>query len=232
MRNDIGEGTTRPACRQFETELAAYLEGEPRPVVSQHALECPFCATILADLELMRSACQAIPVEEPPARLWANLRTALVAEGLIREPAGKRGEWNPAFTWTHLGAPASALACLALLGVFLMVPSKTIDPTKNAGWLALGDRTKVASAVYALEDSQLAQTVDELQKNFEARQTSLAPEVKATYRKGLESLDASIEECRASVEREPADTLARQYLVTAYTQKAEVLATALQFDVR
>jgi len=56
--------------------------------------------------------------------------------------------------------------------------------------------------------------------------------VKATYRKGLESLDASIEECRASVEREPGDTLARQYLVAAYTQKAEVLATALQFDVR
>jgi hypothetical protein len=232
MRDDSEEGAVGAGCRRFDAELAVYLEGENAPAVVEHARECGFCAAIVADMELMRSACQQIPLEDPPARLWANLRATLVAEGIIRESAGGRLSLIRRLAWGHVAAPAGALACLAFLSFFLLVPPDALDHTKTAGWLAVNDRTDIASQVYAVEDGELARQVQELQKSFEARESSLAPAVKATYRKGLESLDASIEECRASVEREPADTLVRQYLVAAYTQKAEVLATALQFDVR
>jgi len=72
--------------------------------------------------------------------------------------------------------------------------------------------------------------VDEMEKSFQARRATLDPAVKAIYEKGLESLDSSIDECRTSVEQEPQNSLASEYLVAAYTQKAAVLESALQFE--
>ena len=95
----------------------------------------------------------------------------------------------------------------------------------------MADRQEMAARIYATEDASLAATVSSLEESFNARQASLAPSVKAAYLKGLRSLDDSIRECRASLEREPCNTLTRAYLVSAYTQKAEVLAAALKFDV-
>ena len=89
----------------------------------------------------------------------------------------------------------------------------------------------MAARVLKVEDEDLAATVSDLEKDFNARRESLAPTVKETYLQGLKSLDDSISECRASVQKEPGNTLAREYLVAAYTQKAEVLAAALKYDV-
>ena len=60
----------------------------------------------------------------------------------------------------------------------------------------------------------------------------MAPDLKATYDKSLVSLDHSIEECLDSLQNEPRNALAHEYLLTAYTRKAEVLSSALEFDGR
>jgi hypothetical protein len=71
-----------------------------------------------------------------------------------------------------------------------------------------------------------------MEKSYWAREKSLDPSVQVIYQKSLRSLDNSINECRASVRRQPADDLAQQYLLTAYAQKAEVLTSALEFGSR
>jgi hypothetical protein len=221
----------RPACRQFDTDLPAYLEGEARPDLLRHAETCPYCSVILADLEQMRQQAHALPLEEPPARLWANVRSTLAAEGIIREQPRRAAGWFTMAGWGRYAAPLGALASLVVLGAVLLVPPGSLDHSRTSGWLSVADRDAMAARVYRLEDSALANMVGELEQSFDAQQGSLAPSVKAAYLKGLDSLDVSIRECRASVEREPGNTLARQYLVAAYTQKAEVLAAALKFDV-
>lgn len=223
--------SSRARCRQFDADLPAFFEGESLPGVVSHAKECPFCAVILADLELIRNESRALPLEESPATVWANVRATLAAEGMIQEPTGGWLRWVPVPVLARFAAPVGALACLAIVSAVLLVPPASLDQSGSSGWLSVTDRDAMAARVYSLEDSALAGMVSELEKSFESRQASLAPAVKAAYRKGLESLDASIRESRASVEREPANTLAREYLVSAYTQKAEVLAAALKFDV-
>jgi hypothetical protein len=223
--------SSRMACRQFEVDFADYLEGESRPQVPLHAKACPFCSVILTDLELIRAEGRSFSVEEPPARLWANVRSTLAAEGVIRERAAGRFGIFAFPSFARLAAPLAMLACLLLFSSVLMVPPSSIDHSSTSRWLALSDRDAVAEKVFLLEDSALASMVGDMEKSFEARRTSLAPGVEATYRKGLESLDDSIRECRASVESEPGNTLAREYLTEAYTQKAEVLAAALKYDV-
>jgi hypothetical protein len=226
---DPTEGN-RPACREFELELSAYLEGERRPEVTRHAESCPFCSVLLADLELVRTAARSLPLEEPPAHLWANVRATLAAEGIIRERESRTG-WFSFPALAHWAAPAGALAALIVISTVLMVPSSSIDQGRTSAWLSTSDRDAVAAQVLANEDSSLSSTVSELEKSFEAQEASLEPSVKQVYLDGLKSLDKSIRESRASVEREPGNTLAREYLIAAYTQKAEVLAAALKFDV-
>jgi hypothetical protein len=225
------DAAMRPECDRFELELSAYLEGEPRPELERHAATCPYCSVVLADMALIRTEAASLPLETPPARVWANVRAQMAAEGLIKEQAS----WKRWFDWRsleHSAAPLGALACLVIFSsVVLLVPSTSMDRSTTASWISLKDRDAMAAHILRVEDGDLASMVGELEKDFNARQGSLAPTVKATYLQGLKSLDDSISECRASVQKEPGNTLAREYLVSAYTQKAEVLAAALKYDV-
>src|SRR5438093_13211593 len=81
----------KPACRNFETGLAAYLEGEGRPEIPAHASECSACGVILADLQYVIATSAVLEYQDPPARLWANLRVALVSEGLLRSEERRVG---------------------------------------------------------------------------------------------------------------------------------------------
>jgi hypothetical protein len=231
MENDRDrENPMRPECREFDLNLSAYLEGESRPEVVRHAAACPFCSVILSDLELIRSEASSLALDEPPSSVWANVRAQLAAQGLIREQVS----WRRWFAWgnlEHTAAPLGALACLVIFSAVLLVPSASMDRSRTASWVSLKDRDAVAAHVLKVEDEDLASMVSNLEKDFNARQASLAPTVKETYLQGLKSLDESISECRASVQQEPGNTLAREYLVAAYTQKAEVLAAALKYDV-
>jgi hypothetical protein len=220
----------RPACRQFELELSDYLEGESRPEVTRHAESCSLCSALLADLDLIRTTARSLPLADPPARVWANVRATLEAEGILREQPSRAG-WFSFPSLAHWRAPVGALAAMALIGVALLVPSAKIDHASTSAWLSVSDRDALAARVIAIEDGEFAGTVNELQKNFDARSASLEPSVKMVYLTGLKSLDESIQHCRAALEREPGNVLARQYLESAYTRKAEVLAAALKFDV-
>jgi hypothetical protein len=82
------------------------------------------------------------------------------------------------------------------------------------------------------EDGALARVVSDLESNYRANEASMAPDLKATYEKSLVSLDGSIRECLDSLQHEPRNTLAHDYLLTAYTRKAEVLSSALEFEGR
>ena len=210
VREDIIR-TPQPsaACLRFETDLAAYLEGEDRTAVAAHAAECPFCGAMLADLEVIRSAVAELPLEEPPARLWAHVRSALVEEGVIRSTRRPRWSWPE---WILHPLPVATLAGLVLVG-----------------FLSLGRGVKWSGTHGSnlAVDPGVQQSVGEMEGAFRTRAAALDPVIEAVLRKDLDSLDNQIRECQASLEDRPGDGLAREYLAAAYTEKAQILASAL-----
>jgi hypothetical protein len=213
---------SRSACRVFDVELSAFLEGEPRPEVERHARDCVFCSVVLADLEAIREASLALPTEDPPARLWTNVRAALAAEGIVKEPVGWF-ERFPGFAWFEWATPIGTLAVLAITAGLLM---------RAPGRLQNNAPANATISVTGPVPPDLTETVSVLEQNYAAREAQLDPALKATYRKSLDSLNDSIKECRATVEAKPSDTLAQEYLLAAYTEKAEVLQSALEMDAR
>jgi len=220
------------ACYQFDLELAAYLEGEAKPHVEDHARQCARCAATLADIQQIVALSRQLPAVEPPAAIWANLRAALETEGIIHEPASFLERWLGQLRLAPHPIPLGALGCLAILATLLMGTPAIPDRGETAeGPVTLSALNSVPVQLASL-DSDLFRTIRELENSYSSRARSLDPSVKDTYEKSLGSLNSSIRECRDSLRREPANALAREFLFAAYTQKAEVLASALEFDVR
>ena len=220
------------ACYRFDFELAAHLEGETRPHVAGHALQCPRCGPILADLQQIAALSRQLPAAEPPATVWANVRAALAFEGVIHEPVSFWQRWLGEVRLVPHPIPLGAVGCLAILATFLMGTPDIPDQAGMSAWPVAVSAVNGVSVQAMTQDADLFRTIRELENSYNSRAQSLDPGVKDTYEKSLGSLNSSIRECLDSLRREPANTLAREFLLAAYTQKAEVLASALEFDVR
>jgi hypothetical protein len=209
------------ACRQFDSQLPSYLEGDDQPELRAHAAACEYCGAVLADLQLLRTATAELEPEEAPARMWANVRASLKQEGLIRPVHNWRRAWAQ---WLWNPVSAAVLATFLVLAL-VSVRSRTRshpNPPSNA------------IAAVAVDPSVEAAVAD-MERAFHAQSAALDPSIRLAYDKGLASLNSEIRECQASLARQPDDSLTREYLASAYNEKAEVLASALELgdnDVR
>jgi hypothetical protein len=218
----------RPGCQAFDLNLGAYLEGEDRPEVVRHARECRYCSVVLADLEQIRATSAAHPLPEPPARLWANIRATLEEEGVIRERQSFWQRWFPSPRLAPEARPVGALLALATLALVLIASTRSFETSRPSDILAHGGTVITAGITVPGLTPALAETVGQMEAAFFAQEDTFEPAVKATYKKSLEALDTSIRETMGACERDPEDQLSRQYLVSAYQMKAEVLASALE----
>jgi hypothetical protein len=234
-------------CHLFDLELAAYLEGEERPKLTAHVQECAFCYRILADLQGIRSASSELATEEPPARLWANIRASLLAEGIIRSPEAPWRRWSWAWiagAWLNNPMAVAALAGLLILGIGLL---KSPGFGIRGSWFASrnsGFGVQASGQVLPNREPRAPNPVDwsavtnaavalgPMETSYRARAVSFEPSLQETYRKSLDSLDGQIRECLESVKQEPDNSLAREYLLAAYEQKAYVLESALYVEGR
>jgi hypothetical protein len=221
--------SARAQCLQFDLNLPAYLEDGGHPEVLTHAQQCASCSGILADLQLIQSQSREAILEDPPARVWANVRATLDAEGVFREPSPGWFGWPGWSAWfpktgpLRYATPFAAFALLVLFGATLLVPPTSVGPKMVSN---------LSSEPFIEASFAAPAELDKMETAYRDRAKSFDPAVQASYQKGLESLDNSIQECQESVRKEPGNTLAREYLATAYQQKAAVLSAALEYDGR
>jgi len=221
--------SARAQCLQFDLNLPAYLEDGAYPGVLTHAQQCASCSGVLADLQMIQSQSHEAILEDPPARVWANVRATLDAEGVFREPSTGWFAWPGWSAWfpktglLRYATPFAALSLLVLFGATLLVPPTSVGPKMISSLPS----EPLMGASFAAPAG-----LDKMETAYRDRAKSFDPAVQASYQKGLDTLNTSIQECQESVRKEPGDTLAREYLATAYQQKAAVLSAALEYDGR
>ena len=231
MAEERKEQNGMSGCQEFDLNLAALLEGEARPDIARHAEQCLSCGSLLSDLQGIQAAAKTLPLESPSPRVWSNIRATLAEEGLIHEQKSFWQRWIPSVSLVPRSAPAAALAFALVLAVIMLFKG---DIQKNGTQQPV--RTPaVASAVSSGLSSvqlNLAKTVAAMEENYKAREATLDPSAKQVYRAGLTSLNNSIQECLDSLQKQPHNILVREYLMQAYAQKAEVLASAMEYGGR
>jgi len=199
-------------CDEFDEHAGGWLEGERTPEAASHLRSCAQCSTRMADLELIVSAAASLPELDPPERVWTSLRNELEREGLLQERKSaleRLRELIPA-------APQTALATgliSALAALLLLLPQSPMGKSGRTG----GDGS--GGWEFARVHQQLASAEAQADQDVHFRD----PQVAASYQQNLALVDNLIGECQKRVNEDPSDELSRQYLVTAYQQKADLL---------
>lgn len=206
-------------CNEFWQISGEWMEGERRPAAVSHIAGCAPCRALIADLEMIRDAGARLPEVQPSPQVWTAIRSQLEKEGIIRTPSLQpRAGW-----WTQLGAfgafrPALAGAYLSLVvagAVMLGLQMKTNRVDQEALWLQHAQTTM--TPVAAELDTAETKTVPALEAQ--------GNDVTATLNHNLAIVDNMISMCEKSVREDPQNEMTRDYLYTAYQQKANLLAT-------
>src|ERR1700678_148992 len=212
-------------CRDFQRRLEAWIEGERAPDALTHFRECFDCRMGVEDMNAIQNEARAWGDHEaePNERVWTSLRTQLEQEGLIRTAKAERvspaalpsGEnWLSGF-FARIPRPALAGAYLSIvvaLGFALSGPAN--KQTNEAQWLK---GTQVAT-------SPLSAKLNSFEQNSIPSNRDLNPAVTASLQQNLAIVDNYISLCEKSVQEEPQNEVARDYLYEAYQQKADLLA--------
>lgn len=209
---------------------AGGLENLPEAAHS-HAASCPSCSALAADFKTILALARELPAEvEPPARVWVALHAQLEAEGIVRAPHlvpfEKKTPW-----WEELGHLIRS-HMVATASVAVLIVAAGLVP-----YIGHGDRTP-ASGTAANPPAQqeplvsTGTTLDQEEQSLGAMQTAStlggSSSVDNSLRENLATVDAFILECRKRLKEDPNDQMARDYLYTAYQQKAEILAAMME----
>jgi len=224
------------SCNEFSNQLESWMDGVRQPAAEAHVRSCASCQNVLSDLEAIHSSARSWEVDEviePPARIWASLRLQLEAEGLIRDPAGlshpataiplagnqSHGALEHQVGWLDrifAGVARPALAgsyLVALVAVGVAMSGLGSQRGTDDRWTNFTQSTTVPLR------SQL-DNVEHAVFSFNAAD----PAVTASLHKNLAIVDNYIVLCEKSVNEEPGNEVARDYLYSAYQQKADLLA--------
>jgi len=207
-------------CENFHSQLESWLEGERTSAAESHLRSCHSCQAIVQDLDAIHSAAQDWSREEVPApstRVWNSLKAQLESEGLIRAhgsaPAEESSSWFDRLL-PSFARPAMAGAYLvALMAGGLLLSSPGSQQMADQRWME-GTRN----------------TTSPVRTELDAAETSVAsyqpsdPVVMASLHKNLGIVDNYIALCEKSMQEEPGNETVRDYLYTAYQQKADLLA--------
>src|SRR5579864_7929271 len=208
-------------CQEFESVLEQASE-QPMPAeAAAHLKHCENCRSLTADLEAITAMARelSVPDEEPPARVWTQLRAQLESEGIIRTPEYQHAEtartgWLAgALTWMRRPVMVAAYAAIMVFaaGLAWQHYQNVEDPNKFP---------LAAAATQNNLNKLEAQTMGDLQ--------TIDPDANVKLRRDLKIVNDFIAVCEKAVREEPKDETARQYLYGAYQQKSQLLTAATE----
>lgn len=219
---------SRMNCSDFANQIDAWLSSVRSDEARAHFNECTSCRELVDDLGIIRDTARSwgSDVAVPAAHVWTSLRTQLEHEGLIRVndrdvrmPAPGYKQQN-VLRWFGgiLSAVPRPVMAAAYLAAIVAFSTTMIGPTSrqlnDSRWFErTQNNTRQLSAQLDADEAAAVSSV-----------TDSPVSVGASLNNGLTIVDNYIALCEKSVREEPGNEMARDYLYTAYQQKADLLA--------
>ena len=212
-------------CKDFEQAIEENGLVQLPAAAQAHVAGCPSCTALAHDFAAILAVARQIPAEvEPPAHVWVALQAQLESEGIIRQPRivipAEPARWWQGFSRLIRGR---MLATAAVAGLILIAGVYQIRqrPVETGG-------TPVKAEPFA----ETATTLDREEQSLGAMQPAstlgYVSNADTSLRENLVTVNAFIKECQKRLQEDPNDPMAREYLSTAYQQKAEILAAMME----
>lgn len=192
-------------CAEFQRDLPNTFEGGGSLAHEEHLRECHICADLVSDLRyIAEQAKLLVPMEDPSPRVWDGITKSLEREGLVKPAPARGGLLAPQrASWGWL----LTLAVLLLFAVGFLFYHQNIAVRQTAA--AVVPPAPAAVSDEAQNDQQVLQEVERHD-----------PELRTTYESSLKDVNDYISDARQSLQQDPEDSEARNYLMQAMEQKA------------
>jgi hypothetical protein len=208
------------------------------PGMEEHVRSCAGCAGLVREVNLLRwEARQLVETEQPPDRVWSNIRSELSREGVLREPGAR--SWLTsvlAFGWLPrlpMGVAYASVFFLALVGVEYVRDQVTPpSPIPAVASAPLAPSADVASEQVAASIAAPAPARDEeVVQRAEQRVIEKAPpERRAVFVRNLQQLDSSVGELQRFLNEHPDDPLALEQLFIMQQQRTRFVGTFVRME--
>ena len=173
----------------------------------------------------------ALPREiAPPPDLWPAIRAELAPRSArgFRWSAG----WRLAAAGLVIAASSSILTLFAMRGRDDAGAPPVVATTEQP---LAQQRTRANAQLPAhlvIAERGYARSIDALWRTLDERRDSLAPSTVATVERSLRIADSAIAEARAALERDPANRVLADLLVSNYERKIDLLRRATELAPR
>lgn len=208
-------------CREFESVLEQ-ANDQPMPAeAAAHLKQCGDCRSLAADLESITAMARelSVPDEEPPARVWIQLRAQLVEEGIIRTPELQHAaEQKSGWLAGVLGFMRRPVMVAAYAAIMVLVAGYAWQRNR-----VIDEPTQFPPSAVTAENN-----LNKLETQTMADLQTIDPEANVKLRRDLKIVNDFIAVCQKAVREEPKDETARQYLYGAYQQKSQLLTAATE----
>ena len=233
-------------CAEFQRVLAEIIDGGGSAEQESHLESCSTCSSLVSDLKTISGQARALQAseepsprvwqaidrtlqqwqsdldyiaeqartlqatEEPSPRVWNSLEIALRQEGLIRQPQRARSVVSFFERWR--------MAWLVPVAATLLVAGVILSQRGDQGGtqIAVRPQSPPSQSTSTNDDQQVLEAV-----------ASRTPAARDTYAANLRNVNAYIHDAEQSVQADPNDEEAQQYLMSAYEQKAMIYDMAL-----
>jgi hypothetical protein len=191
-------------CAEFQSGLPYIIDGSGSAEEEEHLRTCKVCADLVQDLRyIAEQAKLLVPMEDPSPRVWSGISKSLEREGLVKPAPARRGLLGPQRQSWGWMIPVAAVLALAV-GISLWRGQTSHDVTNT--------QTSIQPTAIAAEDGDDQQVLDQL--------AQVQPALRADFEQNLHSVNAYIRDAKNTLQENPDDNEAKQYLMQAYEQKA------------
>ena len=171
----------------------------------------------------------ALPREmAPPPDLWPAIRAELAPRST------RTFHWSPRWRLAAAGlVVAASSSILTLLAVRAKdTPREQAVVAVNAATQATSSAPTRLPAHLVVAERGYARSMEALWRTLDERRDSLAPSTVATVERSLRIADSAIAEARSALERDPANRVLADLLVSNYERKLDLLRRASELAPR
>ena len=208
-------------CAKAKKWISEHIDGDldtgKIPSLTKHLEACPDCQKLLADFQQIKQKAKGLKKAVPSGQPWFRIRARVKEKMQTPLPEPRvRFLYFPA---RLRFAVSAALLLLIAVGAgiigFRMLTREGARNGINGQELALA-KIQEAEQHYKLAIKALWEAVQAQKENFD-------PKVAETFQLNLELIDASLEDCRRAIQKDPSDLESQLYRLDVYKKKAELL---------
>jgi hypothetical protein len=212
-------------CEQFMEYAPEWMEGQRSTEALAHRSSCSRCGALIADLEAIQRAAPLLDqaLAEPPERVWLAVRAELEAQGM----------WRPQRSWRdRLADLVPPVPRPALVGSFAALLAASALLFVTGGPHPLSDEISIAKMAPPAPANPFPAQLEKVAQKTMLSVHAHDPAIVASYRQNMAIVDNFITVCEKKVAEDPRNDVARDYLLSAYQQKADLLASIVDLGAQ